>query len=184
MAATLGEPRLYPGESKEELQALLDQVSLSVRPKGGVEEIYLREAVEYFWESRRYRRLRNQLVSSSRYNGLSRMLANLKANQKERAELLSEWIRGDERARLEVARLLADAGMQEDQIHAHTTVAMIKYVETFDRLALQASRRFEALLREIERRHESFARRLRDNLLTPEEAASLAATESSDPYDI
>jgi len=181
----LGEPRLYPGESKEEFYAFLDQVKEAARPKDSVEDIYLWEAVEYCWEARRYRRLRSELIATSRFNGLYRMLANVIPDNKARAELLWRWTAGDEAAKQEVAKLLADAGMAEDQIPAHTTVAMIKHVEALDRLALQAGKRFDTLLREIERRHESFARRLKENLLDPAEVESLDATDPSDPttYD-
>lgn len=167
----LGPPALLASESEEAYRALLEAVRSSVRPRDVVEEMYVRDAVDYFWEARRYRRAIAQLIDSSSANGLWRMLNFLVPKRAEREALVSQWAAGDLDARRQVEELFGKAGLDTTQIVPNTMAALAQHLDFLTHQTHVASVRTEALFREINRRRGSaFARRLRQGLDEVEDA--------------
>lgn len=167
----LGPPALLASESEEAYRALHEAVRNSVRPRDVVEEMYLRDAVDYFWEAQRYRRAMAQLIDSSSANGLWRMLSFLIPQGEERAALVSRWAAGDLEARREVEELLGKAGLDTTQIVPNTMAALAQHLDFLGHQIHVASMRTERLFREIDhRRGSAFAHRLRQGLDQVEDA--------------
>lgn len=166
----LGPPALLTGESEEEYRALLDRVSQSVAPRDAIEAIYVRTAVDYLWEVQRYRRAIAHLINASLASGLWRTLSFLVPAHTERVNLVSQWARGEPEALQRVAELLGNAGLDEAHITANTIAALIKHLDFLTHQRDTASVRIDALFREIDRRRDGFARRLRLGLDEVEDA--------------
>jgi len=167
----LGPPALLPGESEEAYRAVLEAVRDSVRPRDFVDEMYVRDAVDYFWEAQRYRRAIAQLIDSSSASGLWRMLNFLVPQGPERAALVSRWAAGDLEARRQVEELFGKAGLDTAQIVPNTMAALAQHLDFLTHQTHVASVRTEGLFREIDRRRGSaFARRVRQGLDEVEDA--------------
>jgi dephospho-CoA kinase len=93
--------------------------------------------------------------------GLSKLLTPV-ATWATVERLVQGWARGDFNDRMEVVALLHKAGLDEDAIAAQTLAVDIDVFERLDRLIAQAEARRNAVLREIDRRRETVARRLRE----------------------
>lgn len=158
----LGPPALIAGESEDEYFALLDRVRAASRPQDAIEDFYVREAVDYLWEARRYRRAEVRLIDSSSACGLWRMLNFLVPDHRKRLDLVCRWARGELPARVEVSDLLTKAGLDEAQIPAHAIATLSRHLDVLTRQRHAASHRMESLIREIERRRGgAFGPRLR-----------------------
>lgn len=164
LRASLGPPPLFKGEDEAEYAYVYDRLRADIVPQDVVEEIYIRDAADYWWDVRRQRRIKTRLLESSRASGLWRLMSHLIPNQQARIKLLADWSRGDAKARDEVATLLREAELDDSAIEAQTFCALIDQVEQLDRLAMLANARFAALLHEIDRRRSSLGARLRDAL--------------------
>jgi len=72
-----GPPALLPGESLAEYWRLYSLFQADLAPADVIEKIWLRDLVDLQWEVRRWRRLSNEFLSSSRYDGLDKILKSL-----------------------------------------------------------------------------------------------------------
>lgn len=162
LRASLGPPPLYKGEDEAEYAHVYERLRTDVVPRDVVEEIYIRDAANYWWDVRRLRRNKAKLLESSRAAGLWRLLKDLIPEPQARIKLLHNWARGDAQARDEVTTLLRTAGIDDSAVEAQTLCALIDQVERIDRLIMLADARFVALLREIDRHRSSLGARLRD----------------------
>jgi hypothetical protein len=162
LQALLGPAPLLEGEDANVYDALRSQINAAVQPNDAIEELWVRDIVDLLWESIRLRRLKAALMRANTHEGLAKLLAPLAPNLFERNELVRAWFRRDREARQEVARLLEAADLGEATIAAQTLAAKLDTFERIDRLIAQTEARRNATLREVERRRESLARRLRD----------------------
>lgn len=87
-----------------------------------------------------------------------------------RNDLVGKWINRQVGARKEVDKLLKKAGFDADTIVARTLAARIDDIERIDRMIMQGEARRNVVLREIDRRREAVARRLRDAVADIEDA--------------
>jgi hypothetical protein len=161
---SLGPPPLYKGESEKEYSFLWERLRSEVRPRDVIEEMYVRDVIDYAWETRRYRRLKAKLLEASRAKGLWRVLCDLVPNPGDRMKLVSDWACDKLDARRKVAEMMQTAGLDESAIEAQTFAALIGHIEQIDRLSMLADGRMVALLREIEHHRSSFGRQLRETI--------------------
>ena len=77
LRALFGPPALLPGESLAEYWRLYSLFQADLAPADVIEKIWLRDLVDLQWEVRRWRRLSNEFLSSSRYDGLDKILSSL-----------------------------------------------------------------------------------------------------------
>lgn len=162
LAASLGPPPLYRGESAAEYEHMYASLRSAIAPLDVIEEIFIRDVADYFWDVRRLRRLKAKLLESSRASGLWRLLNHQVPNLQERAKLVSRWALGEPAAIDRVTTLIRNAGLEDSAIEAQTLAATIPYIEQIDRLITKADERFAALLREIDRHRTAVAVRVRE----------------------
>ena len=72
-----GPPALLPGESLAEYWRLYSLLQADLAPADVIEKIWVRDLVDLQWEVRRWRRLSNEFLSSSRHDGLDKILNSL-----------------------------------------------------------------------------------------------------------
>ena len=72
-----GPPALLPGESLAEYWRLYSLLQADIAPADVIEKMWLRDLVDLQWEVRRWRRLSNEFLSSSKYDGLDKILSSL-----------------------------------------------------------------------------------------------------------
>jgi hypothetical protein len=158
-----GPPALLPGESLAEYSSLYSLLQADLAPADVIEKMWLRDLVDLQWEVRRWRRLNNELLSSSRYDGLDKILRSLFYKYADGApmELKRDLMRCDPTAIAEVSRQHDLAGLTEDAILAQTLAVKLDVIDRIDRMTFQAERRRDHAIEQIERRREDLAARAR-----------------------
>lgn len=157
----LGPPPLLEGEDPAAYGALRDRVRDAVEPSDAIEEFWVRDVVDLLWETLRLRRLKAAFIRASAPEGLVRLLTRLVDGYK-RNDLVDRWAAREPAAVREVKALLERAGLNEAAITGQTLATKIETIERVDRLIAQSEARRNAVLREVERRREMVARRLRE----------------------
>jgi hypothetical protein len=166
----LGPPPLLEGENLDAYNAMHDRARGAVAPADVIEEIWVRDIVDLVWETVRLRRLKAKLIDGVKGRALWRILEDLGVNAAVRSDLVVKWTNRDLAARKEVARLLKKAGFDAETIAARTLALRIDDVERIDRMIMQGETRWNAVPREIDRRREAVARRLKDAVAEIEDA--------------
>jgi hypothetical protein len=156
-----GPPALLPAESPAEYWRLYSLLQAELAPADVIEKMWLRDLVDLNWEVRRWRRLSNGLLSSSKHSGLDKILGSLQPYDGSEMELKRNWMRRDPTAIAEVSRLLNLAGLTEDAILAQTLAVKLDQIDRIDRMTFQAERRRDLAIQQIERRREDVAARAR-----------------------
>jgi hypothetical protein len=72
-----GPPPLIEGEDTAAYDELLTRVSTAVRPRDILEDIWVRDVVDFVWEAFRLRRLKANLITASAHSGLDTVLEPL-----------------------------------------------------------------------------------------------------------
>ena len=163
----LGKRPLITGEHVEAYDDLLARVALEVKPAGIIEWLWVKDVVDLVWEARRLRRLRAALLYVAREEALKTVLQPLLergmrvSGYTEAKELASAWIRSDAAARKQVGALLRDNGLDIDAVMAQALSRKLDDIERIDRMITTADSRRDKVLREIEARRDSLAKRLR-----------------------
>src|SRR5271157_2179379 len=156
-----GPPALLPGESLAEYWRLYSLFQADLAPADVIEKIWLRDLVDLQWEVRRWRRLSNEFLSSSRHDGLDKILTSLFGYGGARPAVKLDWMARDPTAIATVSDLLNLAGLTEDTILAQTLALQLDVIDRIDRMTFQAERRRDLAIQQIERRREDLAARAR-----------------------
>ena len=180
-----GPPALQPGESLAEYWRLYSLFQADIAPADVIEKIWLRDLVDLQWEVRRWRRLNNEFLSSSKYDGLDKILNSLFYTDGGGApmEFKRNWMRRDPTAIAEVSRVLDLMGLTEDSILAQTLAVKLDVIDRIDRMTFQAERRRDLAIQQIERRREDLAARARAAVkrASEEEIEDVEFKELSEP---
>lgn len=155
-----GPPALLSAESPAQYWRLYSLLQAELAPAGVIEKMWLRDLVDLQWEVRRWRRLSNEFLSSSKHFGLDKILGSLPYDGST-MELKRNWTRRDPTAIAKVTRLLDSAGLTEDAILAQTLAVKLDQIDRIDRMTFQAERRRDLAIQQIERRREDVAVRAR-----------------------
>lgn len=169
MQALLGPPPLLDGEDAEAFGALHAQLSTAVAPSDVIEHMWVRDVVDLLWETLRLRRLKTQLVQASAHQGLDKILEP-RVEWITRKRLVEGWATRDPQSMRDVRAVLKKAGLEESAIHAQTVEVKLETIEKIDRLIAVSEARRNAALREIDRRRDTLAQRLRQATQTIEDA--------------
>ena len=165
----LGPPPVITGEDPHAFLELLDRVRQDVKPKGIIEEIFVRDSVDLLWEIRRLRRLKASLLQAAAHQGLEKVLKPLVA-WSEADRLADNWARRSSRAIAKVDKVLATAGLNLDAVMAEALALRLDDIERIERMIASQEARFEAALREIDRHRAVLADALRGAAAAIEEA--------------
>ncbi len=160
LESILGPAALLPGDDRTLYDRLTGRLMAAVQPHDMIEAIWVRDVADSVWESHRLRRYRRDILQSSRPAGLERLLKGYHYGDTAEA-LAAAFARGQAKAAAEVRKLLEREGLGDEAIAAHGFVACLDEVERIDALIDRAEARTSTVLREVERRREAMARRLR-----------------------
>jgi hypothetical protein len=155
----LGPPQLVDGEDSEAYQKLHERVSLSVKPADIFEEIFVRDFVDLTWEVLRWRRFKSNLMASSAFKGLQRVLVPFSFDGYD--DLVEDWAARKPEAIAQVNRMLEAAGLTADAIMAQTLCENLEAIKTMEAMIVMAERRRNDVLCQIERHRVTLAHRAR-----------------------
>ena len=161
LTALMGPPPLIDGEDGGAFEALYRRIDEAVAPRDALEEIWVRDIVDNLWETLRLRRIKSNLMRSSAHEGLERVITPL-TELYVRSDLVKGWARREPQTVKEVEKLIDKAGLAPDAIAAETLAANLETFDRIDVMITRAEARRNTILREIERRREVLARRLRE----------------------
>jgi hypothetical protein len=161
LSALLGPPALLEGEDRVAYEELSSRFYAAVAPLDVIEEMWVRDIVEVTSETLRLRRLKATLMQASAHEGLAKVLQPL-VPVLDLRDLVIGWSQRDPAATKKVDEVLKRSGLDQLAISAQTLAVRL---ETFDRIDLMITRtetRRNLILREIDRRRDILARRLRE----------------------
>ena len=123
--------------------------------------MWVRDVLDLLWETTRLRRLKAELMHAAAHEGLKRLLHPL-VGFISLNELVEGWARRNPETVKKVNEILSQAGLGEEAITAQTLAAELDTFEKIDRMIMQTEARRHVVLREIDRRRDVLARRLRE----------------------
>ena len=180
-----GPAPLLEGENASAYNDLSAAVFGRLKPADIIEEMWTKDVVDLIWEHQRWRRYRENYINSEVSADLAKVLnplidlyalhpgssfmaqcerAAAKLTNAPGEDLVRRWAAGEADAITQVNDLLASAKMSMDTVVARTAARLLETIGGFNRLISSAEWRRDALLREIMRRREAFALRVRDEL--------------------
>jgi hypothetical protein len=110
----LGPPPIINGEDPNSYNKLHDPVRSAVAPTDVIEEMWVRDVVDAFWESLRFRRLRAKLFVACEHEGLRLILESM-VDADETDKLVYGWLDRNPRNVKQVNKLLEQAGFGIDR---------------------------------------------------------------------
>jgi hypothetical protein len=156
----VNKPPIIPGERAEDYEDFFSQISAAVQPKDMIEWLLTEDIVALAWEVNRLRRLKVGILDFAHEGALGDVLAQHQVVPRERARGTAlDYRVGIDRRRVH-AKLKHD-GFSMDMVMGKALEKKIDIVERVDRLLMAAGARRDAVLREIERRRDSLASRMR-----------------------
>jgi hypothetical protein len=158
--AILGRPALIPGEDPAAYERLLAEVSIAARPADTIEWLLIEDVVNLVWEAQRLRRTKAGLLTLGQRDSLAGLLTQIVGFERAHA-LAQRCLAGDQDALRDAEELLREAGLDDDAMTARAFARHLDVMVQLGRMLDLANRRRDAVLRELERRRDSFARRLR-----------------------
>lgn len=176
LKSLLSEPLLLNGEDRTAYDELLAAVTETVQPSDILEQIWTSEAVEKQWEALRQRRVKTAYIAANWQEALRTILKPLLSygldfDLDDRAGMLAwKYTMGDQAAIAEVDKLLADASLTKEAVHALAMAMHVETFATFERLIWAAEARRDASLREIEYHRAPFGQKLRRAIAQAEKA--------------
>jgi hypothetical protein len=159
-----GPPPLIKGENPADYQALLKRVSIAVQPKDVLDEIWVRDIVDLYWEMLRLRRLKAGLLNASMGDGLRAVLGSLRSTGSSSLTteaLVQSWLNGSPDSRKKVEQSLAAAGFSMDVVAAAALSKKLDEFERIDVMITRAEARRNNALREIDRHRATLGAALR-----------------------
>jgi hypothetical protein len=165
LQSLLGPPPLLEGEDASAYEALKFRILAAVKPEDAIEQMWVRDVLDLLWETTRLRRLKAKLMHAAAHEGLKRLLSPLvffTSRFTSLAGLVQGWALRNPETVKEVNEILRQAGLGEEAIAAQTLAAKLDTFEKIDRMIMQTEARRHLVLREIDRRRDVLARRLRE----------------------
>ncbi len=158
---------LGSGEDAETYAKLLADTMASVRPSSIIEEMWLRNVVNNYWEIERLRRYKTARLAAARADGMAAVLRGLGETVAGADELARRWAARQPTAIGDVRERLEAAGLDHDTVHASTFALHLDEFERIEQLIAGLEARRAAALREIGFHRADFADRLAAATQTP-----------------
>ena len=175
-----GPAPILEGEDSKAYDELLARVSGTMKPKDAIEEFWVSDIVDLTWEIFRYRRYKTSLIKAAFRKALEEILepihngiieandmpvekAQLKLHSRPTPteKLIHRWMQQEDRVNEGINTMLGLANLTMDDVNARAMALAINDIDRVDRLLSRAEASRNAVLREIERRRDTFAERLR-----------------------
>ena len=157
---------LIDGETDVDFDAFRHACHADIKPKGITESIWVDDFIQYEWEILRLRRMRISILQSSRQDALCRLLHSLIPHDEMRRgerEKLAYGLSIQEADTIDHVNSILEAhGLSSDAIIAEAFKNRMDTLEKLDRLIENCSRRRDAALRNLEKRRDELAARMRN----------------------
>jgi hypothetical protein len=175
--ALLGGPPLMRGENEESYDELLARICRTLGPRDPMEEIWIREIVDFLWEGFRLRRLKAVMLTEEARSTIAYELSEQHA---EAEALAGNWALGDKEAETALTSALGSAGMSMETLTASAVTGFqnVGRQQQIERMLVSFEARRSAALRELEAHRGRLPRELR-LAIAKEEAATLAPERSA-----
>lgn len=158
--ALFGPPPLIEGEDAAAYDELLVRISAAVKPADILEDIWVRDIVDFTWEIFALRRLKANLMTATSYKGVKAVLLPiigfLKADS-----LANDWAARKPNAIERVNSILDSAGLTMYAVTAQTLSENLDFVERIERMITIKESCRNAILREVDRHRAMLAHTLR-----------------------
>ena len=149
-------PALLPEESREEYETLRARIAAAVAPADAIEELWAEDVAELTFEIKRLREIRVRIVMAERRDVLEKLVPRFpKAREIASGSPYREL---DDNA---IKERLAQMKLTPEDVTAKAFERSLAKIDAVNRMVAQASDRRDVVLREIERRREALAARLR-----------------------
>src|SRR5262245_40264138 len=129
-----GPPPLIEGEDPAAYDDLLIRVSAAVKPADILEDIWVRDVVDFTWEIFSLRRLKANLMTATRYKGVEAVLRPIIGYSHATDTLATKWAQRNPSAIERVTKILDSAGLTMDAVIAQTLSENLDFVERIERM--------------------------------------------------
>jgi CDP-diacylglycerol pyrophosphatase len=115
----LGDPPLTRRDSKEDYNALHEQVERHIKPEGFLDDLTVRELTDAIWEGQRYKRYQSNLIEGAFHAALIQTLTRIFQTDEwsARAEA-TKWYSDDVEEQRSVLTLLSRFGISVETLYA------------------------------------------------------------------
>jgi hypothetical protein len=158
-----GPPPLIEGEDTAAYDDLLFRISAAVKPADILEDIWVRDVVDFTWEIFSLRRLKANLMTSTGYRGVRAVLEPI-IGFDDADTLATNWAARAPSALKRVNKILDSAGLTMDAVIAQTLSQNLDFVERIERMITVKESSRNAILREIDRHRATLAHTLRETV--------------------
>lgn len=180
-AETLPRVPLIDGELSSDYENFQIACYSDLKPKGMIENIWIDDFIQYEWEIIRLRRMRSSILQSSRQNALSQLLHSIFPYQEmksdEREHLAFHWSTGQTDAVERIETILKAHDLSSDAIISEAFKTHIDTFEKIDRLIENCTRRRDAAIRNLDKRRDDLAARMRKLASTVSDATFVDVDE-------
>jgi hypothetical protein len=158
--ALFGPPPLIEGEDPAAYDELLVRISAGVKPADILEDIWVRDVVDFTWEIFSLRRLRANLMTATGYKGVRAVLEPI-IGFSDADTLATDWAARSPSAIKRVNKILDSAGLTMDAVIAQTLSENLDFVERIERMITIKESCRSAVLREVDHHRATLAHTLR-----------------------
>jgi hypothetical protein len=155
-------PPLVTGENEGQYGSLAARIVAGARPRDAIEELLTHDVLDLTWEIFRLRRVKAGILNASMHEGVGSVMRRL--GYGDIVDSTERWAAGEKRARKEVARALASAGLSMDEVTATTLERKLESFERIERLLSGVEVRRNNALREIDRHRSAYGAAIRRTL--------------------
>ena len=152
-----------------------------LKPKGMIENIWVDDSIQYEWEIIRFRRMRVSILQLSRQDALIRLLLSIflyyEMERDERERLAFNWSTGQADAVKRVDAILKAHDLSSDAIISEAFKIHIDTFDKIDRLIENCTRRRDAAIRNLDKRRDDLAARMRKLASTVSDATFVDVDE-------
>jgi hypothetical protein len=132
-------------ESAEEFEYLVRQLDQDIKPRGIIEETFVRRIAQLIWEIRRYERVKSTIINTAFPDALRHLLDQLSLDSEESQELTERWFT-EPAAKKEVAERLEQIELDESAIEAEAVRRSAKDLEPVERMLCSLESRLKNAL--------------------------------------
>ncbi len=156
----IGKTPLLAGENGRAFLIYRQNIYDDLQPRGPVEEMYVNSVIYAYWDFLRYSSLKAAFMSSSKIDGLDRILRVIMSDD-ERRDLLKRHTLNEPEAVKEVQDLLRELSINEDHITAHALAENIGTIQKLESLIAMKDATFRKVLKDLQGYRELLALKFR-----------------------
>lgn len=167
----LGRPPLLAGENGTAFSIFRQKIYADLLPSGPVEEMFVNSLIYAYWDFLRYSSLKVAFMSSSKIDGLDRILRVIKGDE-ERKELLKNYILNQPDAVKEVEDLLRELSINSEHVTAHALAENISTIQKLEALIASKDAAYRKTLKDLQGYREILALKFRAKNCIEEDLSS------------